>query len=41
MVLAEKATNIKHKTIYAAAAGKLRTAGGYIWKYADEKNLKT
>jgi group I intron endonuclease len=41
MVLAGKATGIKHKTIYAAAAGRNKTAGGFIWKYVDEKNLKT
>jgi group I intron endonuclease len=39
MVLAGKATGIKHNTIQAAAAGRLKTAGGYIWKYA-EKELK-
>jgi group I intron endonuclease len=40
MVLAGIATKIKHKTIQAAATGRIKMAGGFIWKYTDEKNLK-
>jgi len=35
-VLAEKATTIKKGTIQANASGRLKMAGGYIWKYADK-----
>lgn len=41
IVLAGKATGIKPNTIQAAASGKMKTAFGFIWKYATEKNLKT
>lgn len=40
IVLASNATNIKKCTIYAAAAGKCKTAKGFIWKYSDNTELK-
>lgn len=39
IVLAQNTTNINRKTIQAAAAGRLNTGGGFIWKYVN-KELK-
>ncbi len=32
---------IKKSNIQQVLCGNTKTAGGYIWKYIDEKNLKT
>lgn len=34
-------SNIGKRNIQHALSGRAKTAGGYIWKYVDEKNLKT
>ncbi len=35
IILAEKKTDVNKKTIQASAAGRLKTGGGFIWKYID------
>ena len=37
---ASKSTNIDNSLIGAVARGKGKTAGGFIWKYEEEKGLK-
>jgi group I intron endonuclease len=38
---AGRTSGVKHKNIQQVLSGNTKTAGGYIWKYVDEKNLKT
>lgn len=37
---AGRLTKIHHSSISKCAAGKVKTAGGYIWRYVDDKELK-
>ena len=37
---ASRLTNIKKSNIQHVLSGESRTAGGYIWKYADTKEPK-
>ena len=41
ILLAEKATNIKRSNISHVLSEKSKTAGGFIWKYADQSENKT
>lgn len=36
---AERETGISHHTISRACRGKLKTSGGYIWKYKENNNI--
>ena len=36
-VIAEKKTGIKRQAIQAAAAGRSKTSGGLVWRYADKE----
>jgi group I intron endonuclease len=38
---ASRNTNIGKRNIQHSLSGRSKTAGGYVWKYMDEKNLKT
>jgi group I intron endonuclease len=38
---AARQTNTKKSTVQSAVSGRSKMAGGFIWKYVDEKNLKT
>lgn len=38
---ADRISGIKKSNIQQVLSGKTKTAGGYIWKYVDEKDLKT
>lgn len=37
IILAAKDTNIGRRSIQSNAAGRTKTSGGFIWKYADDK----
>jgi group I intron endonuclease len=37
IIIASKSTDIGRRSIQSAAIGRSKTAGGYIWKYADDK----
>ena len=39
IVLAQNTSHVNRKTIQATAAGRLKTGGGFIWKYVN-KELK-
>lgn len=41
IILASDATGIGYRAIQSNLAGRSKSSGGYIWKYSDEKNLKT
>ncbi len=38
---AGRISGVKKTNIQQVLSGNTQTAGGYIWKYADEKDLKT
>lgn len=38
---ADRVSGVKKSNIQQMLSGNTKTAGGYIWKYVDEKDLKT